>query len=97
MPDNLLESQLTYCRRVSLLEARRRGLSLTDAEDIAQDVCIQLWAALLANTQIRCVGGWSRVAAGRLILNRQRDEHRAKRGGGNLRSLDELTDAGFEV
>jgi DNA-directed RNA polymerase specialized sigma24 family protein len=92
-----IDSQLTECRRVAMLEARRRGLSQEDAEDISGDTVVSLILAVADGRQIRNVGGWSRVAAARLILNRHRDDHRAKRGGGNLHSLDALIDAGLEV
>jgi DNA-directed RNA polymerase specialized sigma24 family protein len=92
-----LDFQLIECRRVALLEAKRRGLHHADAEDVAGETVISLMLASADGKQIKNVGGWSRVAAARLILNRHRDASRDKRGGGNLRSLDELTEAGFEV
>ena len=94
--DNAL-GELLECRRVALLEAHRRGLYHADAEDVAGDTVISLMLALTDGKNIKNIGGWSRVAAARIVLNRHRDENREKRGGGKLRSLDELTEAGFEV
>jgi DNA-directed RNA polymerase specialized sigma24 family protein len=89
--------ELLECRRVALLEAHRRGLDHADAEDVAGDTVISLMLAISDGKTIKNVGGWSRVAATRIVLNRHRDENREKRGGGKLQSLDELKETGFEV
>lgn len=87
--------QLIDCRRVAFLEARRRGLSTDDAEDLAQEVTIQLWAALSKDKTISNIGGWSRVAAARLFMKRRRDANTQKRGGGALESLTGLNESQF--
>jgi DNA-directed RNA polymerase specialized sigma24 family protein len=93
----LADTVLLTCRRVAILEARRRGLSHEDAEDVASETVISLLIAVEEGKEIENEGGWPRVAAARIILNRHRNAHRGKRGGGDLSSLDELVEAGFEV
>lgn len=95
--NNEYAEQLTLCRRVALLEAHRRGVDQTEADDVAQEACIALLLALRAGKTIKSVGGWSRVAAARFILKTHRDGQRLKRGGGLIESLNELEDAGLSI
>lgn len=90
--DNRYDPQLVECRRVAVLEARRRGLSDADADDIAQETCLSLWAALTKGQTIRSVGAWARTAAGRRIVDDHRKSSSSKRGGAMLESLDEHTE-----
>lgn len=89
------DEQLTYSRGVSLLEARRRGLTLADAEDVAQDVTVRLWIALGKGTQIKSVEAWTRTATRNHITNQHRDASRLKRGGGILESLTGVSEDKF--
>jgi|GEM_PF-3856795 len=86
--DHRFDPQLEECRRVSVLEARRRGLSMDAADDVAQDTCLDLWTALIAEKPIRSVGAWARTAAGRRIVDDHRRTSASKRGGGLLESLE---------
>jgi DNA-directed RNA polymerase specialized sigma24 family protein len=90
-----LDDRIAECRRVALLESRRRGLSQEDAEDVAQEVCLSLWKLPLCGELLRSVGGWSRVAAARRILKVHRDSHTLKRGGGIVESLTGVDEMRF--
>jgi DNA-directed RNA polymerase specialized sigma24 family protein len=90
-----LDLRLVHCRRVAILEARRRGLTSDEAEDIAQEVTLQLWTALTKGKEVRNIGGWSRVASARLVMKNRRDANTQKRGGGALESLTGLSESQF--
>lgn len=94
--DHRFETQIIECHRVAMMEARRRGLSSDDSEDVAQEVCIALWTALMVEKPIRSIGAWSRTAAARRIVDLHRQALSSKRGGGLIESLaDHLEESAF--
>lgn len=91
---NRLDQQLVECRRVAIMEARRRGLSADDADDIAQEVSLKLW--MIQSTpedptkpskQPKHIPAWTRKATANLVIDTHRKERAAKYGGGLLESL----------
>lgn len=96
MHSETFEPQLIECRRVAIMEARRRGLSPDDADDVAQEVCIALWTALTAEKPIRSIGAWSRTTTARRLVDLHRQAGSLKRGGGLIESLnDHLDESAF--
>jgi DNA-directed RNA polymerase specialized sigma24 family protein len=99
MSSDRLDQQLTECRRISILEARRRGLSADDADDLAQEICLKLWAILSTpedpskpGKRPKHIPAWTRTATANLIIDTHRRERAAKYGGGLLESLSGYDD-----
>jgi Sigma-70 region 2 len=90
--EHRFDPQLAICRRIAILEGRRRGLSIDDADDVAQDACLSLWAALVAGKAIKSIGGWARTTAARRIIDAHRKTSSPKRGGGIVESLSNHLD-----
>lgn len=90
-----LEIQLAECRRIAILESRRRGLSVDDADDVAQEVCVALWKALASGKTIRSIGAWARTTTARRIVDLHRQTASSKRGGGLIESLTGLNESQF--
>jgi DNA-directed RNA polymerase specialized sigma24 family protein len=100
MPTNNLDApridtQLTEGRRISILEARRRGLSHADAEDVASCVSIKLLLAIRKGQRIKSVEAWTRTATRNYVVNQHRDASRLKRGGGIVESLTGVSEDRF--
>lgn len=85
---------VTEGRRVSMLEARRRGLSKDDADDVAQEIAIKLLLILKADKPIKHVPAWTRRATANYIIDEHRKKYAAKYGGGLLVSLTEVVTEG---
>ncbi|MFC6644440.1 RNA polymerase sigma factor [Granulicella cerasi] len=83
---------LSACRTTAVSEARRRGLSAEDAEDVAQDVVIRLLGVLNRGAEIRSVKAWTITATRRLIIDLHRQQSSSRHGAGLLESLDALDD-----
>lgn len=93
MSTDAIDPQITDCRRVTITEARRRGLDAPAAEDVAQDICIRLWQLLaIEGKKIKHLAAWTRKATANLIIDRHRQERAAKYGGGLLESLTDYDD-----
>lgn len=86
----MMETQITACRRASMREAKRRGLSTEDAEEIAQDVSVRLWQRLDAGTDIRSIAAWSITATRRLVIDHRRRSKSGKRGADVVESLEAM-------
>jgi DNA-directed RNA polymerase specialized sigma24 family protein len=89
------DTQLIDCRCVSILEARRRGLSLADAEDISQEVTIRLWTVLTDGKPIKSIAAWTRRATSNLIIDSHRKRLSAKAGGKVTETLVDIDESRF--
>lgn len=94
MHSETFEPQLIECRRVAIMEARRRGLSADDADDVAQEVSLKLWMILSTpedpskpSRQPKHIPAWTRKTTANLIIDAHRKDRAAKYGGGLLESL----------
>lgn len=97
-------------RVVVLYEAHRegiyrflvgQGLSPVEAQDVTQDVFVDLFVALEKGTELRSEQGWLYAVAGRAAVDHWRREHRAfqveldleTNAAGNLRSAEPSPEA----
>ena len=99
MHSDSYDSQLVTCRRVSILEARRRGLSVDDADDVAQEVSLKLWTIQSTpedpskpSKKPKHIPAWTRKATANLIIDRHSRDRAAKYGGGLIESLSDYDD-----
>jgi DNA-directed RNA polymerase specialized sigma24 family protein len=74
-------------RRISIIEAHRRGLSHPDAEDAAQAVSVKLWLAIKTGKQIKSIEAWVRRTTSNFIVDSHRHKSRLKNGPGMLETL----------
>jgi DNA-directed RNA polymerase specialized sigma24 family protein len=93
--DDAHATVLLECRRVAILEGRRRGMDHADAEDVASCVSIQLLLTLRQGKPIKSVTAWTRKATQNYIINQHRDASRLKRGGGLVESLTGVSEDQF--
>jgi DNA-directed RNA polymerase specialized sigma24 family protein len=68
---------LDECRRISITEARRRGLSHADAEDVAQIIAIKLWLSIKQKKQVKSVEAWVRRTTANYVGD-AKEVHRGK-------------------
>jgi RNA polymerase sigma factor (sigma-70 family) len=90
-----IDTRLADCRRVSMLEARRRGLTLTDAEDVAQEVMLRLWTALAEGKPVTSISAWTRRTTANLIIDSHRKRMSDKAGGKITETLVNIDESRF--
>jgi DNA-directed RNA polymerase specialized sigma24 family protein len=62
---------LDAARRISVAEARRRGLSHEDASAVAQHVTFRLWQAIKQRNPIKSVEAWTRRTTANCLISAQ--------------------------
>jgi DNA-directed RNA polymerase specialized sigma24 family protein len=84
---------LDDARRIAISEARRRGLSHTDADDAAQSVTFRLWMAIKQRKQIKSVEAWTRRTTANYVIDSHRQSCRIKNGAGIVETLVNLDES----
>jgi DNA-directed RNA polymerase specialized sigma24 family protein len=88
--DMTLGELLEKARRISIAEAKRRGLSQADAEDVAQTVTFRLWQSIKDRKEVKSVEAWTRRSTANLIIDSHRRSLRVKNGPGIVETPTDL-------
>jgi DNA-directed RNA polymerase specialized sigma24 family protein len=81
---------LDEARRISIAEARRRGLSHADAEDAAQTITFRLWQSIKQRKQVKSVEAWTRRTTANYVIDSHRRSCRIKNGPGIVETLTDI-------